>query len=336
MRQIDYILSEVNYDTSKIKLVKCVAAHNEAGWIRENLANNYDEYDVIRVVEGAVVGRPNSTPDGHSTDETVDLIKNFPDPANKIELYQMRRPFKSLEEGKQIFLDLARDGEWLFIVDADEFYLDGDVSRIRKAIHQHPMASEFIPTFLHFYRDSQHIRDIAPEWTLNHQRIVRARQGARFHTHPVMTLADGTCTYFDPRMQMLRYMTPILIFHYGHAKGPEFHTMKRDFYRSELSKFPAGHGKSAADAFDEKFKEYVEFSENLQEIYYYDGPHPSCLENHPCLQKTDPFYLDKQFKNWRQSPYFSKWPNVPTIPQWMLDWPWAKAKMQPFYNQIDV
>ena len=116
------------------------------------------EFDIIRVVEGAVVGRPGSTKDGHSTDRTIELIRNFPDPDNKIELYQFDRPFKSLEEQKQVFLDVAKDGEWLFIVDADEFYMEGDIERVRQAIYKHPLASEIIPTFLHFYRDFFHVK----------------------------------------------------------------------------------------------------------------------------------------------------------------------------------
>lgn len=341
MKQMSKILSEVNYDLSSIKLVKCVAAHNEQDWITFNLANNYEEYDVIRVIEGAVEGRPNSTKDGHSTDRTLELIRSFPDPQNKIELFVIDRPFKSLEEQKQLFLDVAKDGEWLFIVDCDEFYMDGEISKIRSFIHRHPSATEFIPTFLHFYRDFWHIRDFEDEWNLWHQRIIKYQRGMRYHTHPVVTDKNGRCTYFSPEYQYTRYQMPgTYIYHYGHAKGKEFHAMKRDFYRSELEKFAASDGKTAADAFDEKFLEFVNETENLERILRFDGEHPSVMKSHPAFihhaEKYQKHYekcadsgTPPLIRHWKSALAYAE-KNLPTIPQWML----FQKKMQPVYNVV--
>ncbi len=335
---MDKILAEVNYDLGKIKLVKCIGAHNEAGWIRYVLENNYDEFDVIRIVEGAVDGRPNSTHDGHSTDETVEIIKSFPDPQNKIELYQMSRPFKSLEEQKQIFLDAAKEDEWLFIVDADEFYMEGDINRVRRAIRKHPSATEIIPTFLHFYRDFYHVKAPHPEWQPQHQRIIRFQKGMRYHTHPVVTLANGQCSYFTPELQPQRYVIPDLyIFHYGHAKGHEFHKMKAEFYRSELAKFE-GRGGSAAAEFDIKLDEFVNYKEDMSTILYYDGPHPKVMDSHPQRNLADESYARPDemgaVKNWKTDKIYSK-PNLPTIAVWMENY-WGTQRMAPFYNVIEV
>lgn len=335
---MDRILAEVNYDKSKIKLVKCIGCHNEQDWIRFVLENNYNEFDIIRIVEGAVEGRPNSTHDGHSTDATVDIIRNFPDPDNKIELYQMGRPFKSLEEQKQIFLDTASPDEWLFIVDADEFYLEGDVERVRKAIHRHPTATEIIPTFLHFYRDFFHVKAPHPEWQPQHQRIIRYQPGMRYHTHPVVTLGNGQCSYFTPELQPCRYVIPGLnIFHYGHAKGHEFHKMKAAFYRSELAKFE-GRGGNAAIEFDMKLDEFVNYKEDLDTILHYDGKHPAVLNSHPQRNQLDPFYESVErknlIKNWKADKIYSK-DKLPTIVVWMETF-WGTQRMAPFYNAIEV
>lgn len=340
-KQISNILNEVNYDLSKLKLVKCIGAHNEEDWIEYVLRNNYDEFDVIRIVEGAVEGRPKSTTDGHSTDRTLDIIRNFPDPDEKIELYQLGRPFKSLEEQKQIFLDVASEGEWLFIVDADEFYMEGDVERVRQAIKRHPLASEIIPTFLHFYRDFFHVKAPHPEWQPQHQRIIRYRPGMRYHTHPVATLPDGRCSYFDPSMQPLRYTMPGLhIFHYGHAKGREYHKMKAEFYRSELAKFE-GRGGSAAAEFDLKLDEFVNYKEDLSTILYYDGPHPLALREHPQRNQKDVHYhgvpsagMVPHIKNWKVDKIYSK-DKLPNIAVWMEDF-WGTKRMEPFYNTVEV
>jgi hypothetical protein len=333
MKQISTILEEVNYNGPRPRLVKCVGAHNESGWIEYNLRNNYDEFDEIRVVEGAVVGRPKATPDGHSTDDTLEIIKNFPDPQNKIKLFTLNRPFKCLEEQKQIFLDTSRPGDWLFIVDCDEFYREGDIARVRKAIELHPTASEFIPTFLHFYRDFGHVKAPHPEWQPQHQRIIRWQPGYKYHSHPVATDGKGYCTYFSAEYQMKRYTIPELyIYHYGHAKGVEFHRMKQQFYRSELEKFKANDGRSAADAFDDKFLEFVNYGEDLRTILDFDGEHPSAITSHPSFSHRDPFYVGKNLLNWKKD-FVYKQATLPNIVVWMLGrW----KRVEPFYNVCDV
>jgi hypothetical protein len=252
----------------------------------------------------------------------------------------MKRPFKSLEEQKQIFNDVGAEGNWNIICDVDEFFCDGDINRLRNAIHRHPMASEFIFTFLHYYRTFNHIRDFGQEWILSHQRCVRWRPLSRYHSHPVLSLADGTCSYFDPRMQPLRFMTNILIHHYGHAKPIADHDNKRKFYQSELKQYPAGPGQNASQAFDEKFREFATGTESLNTVLRYDGPQPSIMARHPLAMVNYEPYLEPakaaQIRHWRQSDFYKLWPNLPTIPQWMLNWPWANARMQPFYNGIEV
>lgn len=330
--QMASILEEVNYKYAEPVLVKCLAVHNEAEWVEYNLANCYDEFDIIRVVEGAVQGRPNSTSDGHSTDRTLELIRNFPDPENKIELITQNRFFKSLEEQKQTFLDLANEGEWLMVLDCDEFYMEGDVERVREAIRARPTASEIIPTFLHFYRDFNHIKAYHPEWNLWHQRIIRYRPGLRYHTHPVATDGNGQCTYFSGAYQSKRYTVPRLwIYHYGHAKGKEFHAMKQKFYESELEKFKLADGTNASDKFDEKFVEFMEGTESSESILEYDGPHPAALDNHPSRHQVADEYVNcDEFENWQSAIAYTS--ELPTIPQWML----FTKKMEPVYNVLNM
>ena len=331
-KQMLDILEEVNYEYAEPVLVKCLGVHNEEGWIEYNLANCYTEFDIIRVVEGAVQGRPGSTEDGHSTDSTLDRIRNFPDPDDKIELITQNRFFKSLEEQKQTFLDLANEGEWLFIVDCDEFYLEGEVNRVRKAIRNRPTASEIIPTFLHFYRDFQHLKAPEPEWQPQHQRIIRYQPGLRYHTHPVATDAKGRCTYFDSSYQTKRYTMPELyIYHYGHAKGKEFHRMKQEFYKSELDKFVLADGTSASDKFDDKFIEFMEYAEKSDTILEFNGEHPKAIQPHSLYTEREEFYCDKSFKNWKDNFVYAA-EQLPTIALFMMG-PWQKTN--PFFNVLN-
>lgn len=330
MSQVADILEEFDMP-DKPKLVKCLAVHNEEDWIDYNLRNCYDEFDIIRVVEGAVQGRPGATSDGHSTDRTIQKIKSFNDSAGKIELYTQDRHFKSLEEQKQTFLDVASEGEWLVITDADEFYKDGEIDRIRDAIKRRPAATEFIPTFLHFYRDFWHVRDYGPEWNLWHQRIIRYQNGLRYHTHPIATDRNGKCTYFSPEYQLRRFMIPgLYVYHYGHAKSIEFHKMKQEFYSGELEKFSLEDGSDASDKFDEKFHEFQNFIENLSEVLNFDGEHPVVMKSHALYTYVEDFYKDKTFRSWLDTSAYSS--RLPTIPQWML----FEKRMQEIFNEVRV
>ncbi len=336
-KQMETILEEVNYPHANPKLVKCLAVHNEEDWVEYNLANNYDEFDIIRVIEGAVKGRPGSTEDGHSTDKTVELIRAFPDPDNKIELIRLGRFFKSLEEQKQVFLELASEGEWLFIVDCDEFYMEGDIEKVRTAIKSRPTASEIIPTFLHFYRDFHHLKAPHPEWQPQHQRIIRYRNGLRYHTHPVVTDVDGKCTYFAGEYQSLRYTLPHLwIYHYGHAKGKEFHKMKKEFYQSELEKFALADGTSASDKFDEKFVEFMDGTEPSETILRFDDKHPAALQLHPQIEEvSDNYAADetgaaRDFMDWKDN-FVYEAEELPNIALLMMG-QWKQT--EPFYNAL--
>lgn len=332
-KQILSILQELDFADNEPVLVKCLAVHNEEDWVEFNIRNCYDEFDVIRIVEGAVEGRPKSTPDGHSTDATLQKIRDFPDKDNKIELITQDRFFKSLEEQKQTFLDHAKDGEWLFIVDCDEFYKEGDINRVREAIKRRPSATEFIPLFLHFYRDFGHLKAPHPEWQPQHQRIIRYRPGLRYHTHPVVTDGEGKCTYFTGEYQTKRFTLPgIYIYHYGHAKGKEFHAMKQEFYKSELEKFALADGTNASDKFDDKFVEFMEYKEPLDTILRFEDDHPVAIQSHPIYAERDEFYVDKEIKDWKKDFVYSA-EKLPTIALLMMG-KWQKA--HPIYNEVRV
>lgn len=142
------------------RLVQCIQAHNEEEFIGLTLASIYNEVDRIIVIEGAVVNRPNQTEEGHSTDRTWEIIEEFvanSDPEGKVIPIRMKKPWDDLEAMKTMFLNLMEEGDWVIINDADEFYRPEDIRRLRVAIDRYPHAHEFVPTFLHFYRDFNHV-----------------------------------------------------------------------------------------------------------------------------------------------------------------------------------
>lgn len=301
--QMQSIADRVN---NPAKIVQCIQMHNEEEFAPIVLSSIYNEVDKIIVIEGAVTNRPNATPDGHSTDKTLEIIKNFKankDPLNKITLISINRPWKNLEQMKQTFLDVSSHGDWMLINDADEIYRPEDIKRLRKAIDLNPHACEFVPNFLHFYRDFYHVAVPGPEWQPQHQRIFKYARGMKYNSHPVVTDPAGHCTYFSHHYQNRRIMlNDFWIFHYGYARSNmnEIMKTKQQYYEKEL----AAHNE-ANKKFDQKVIDWFNLSEP---VLYYDGQHPKAMESHSLFGKLDPVFERTQstLPCWRDDPFYSQ------------------------------
>ena len=327
MKPAYHILEELNM---RPRLVQCIQAHNEEDLIQCVMGSIYKEVDKILVIEGATIARPNRTKDGHSIDATVEQIHEFIenyDPDDKVQLIQQARPFVDLEELKNTFLRFVDEGDWLIINDADEFYRPEDIRRIRELIDIYPHAREFVPLFLHLYRDLGHIKKPDPEHQPQHQRIIKFYKGMHYRAHPVISYPNAMCSYFDEAVQPYRYiLSDVYIWHLGFVKDPEEQKEKARFYEEELAK----HGDKGVAAHLEKTRQYLEYKEDLHTIARYTGGFPQGLhplmhakevpEDAPHILRAingwhDPFYEDKEFNDWKEvQPY-----NLNNVPQiWVL------------------
>lgn len=314
------------------KIVQCTQCFNEEAFIWYALKSIYNEVDYIRVVEGAVENQVNATEDGHSTDNTVKIIKDFmenEDPDNKVSLIQVDRPWKNLEEIKQQFIKQNVIGEWNLIVDGDEQYIPSDVKLLKKLIELYPTASEFIPNFLHFYGDFEHIAKPVPEWQPQHQRFYRYQPGMQYKSHPIVTDKDGQCTYFSPHYQYRRFVVKDwYVWHYGYSRPNmrEVLQKKQKYYHKELAK----HG-GADKPFDEKVNVFLNNLEKDEDFCSYPlEEHPDIMKGHPMFTYKDPKWKDRKLQDWKSvEPYSLE--ECPNIWLWMSG---LNPRMPKFINQV--
>lgn len=282
-------------------IVQAIQMHNEEEFAPLVLRSIYDEVDRIIVIEGAVENRPNSTEDGHSTDRTLEIIKDFKanhDPDNKVTVISIRKPWKNLEEMKQTFLDMCVPGDWILINDADEFYHPEDIRRLRKAIQLNPYACEFVPNFLHFYGDCLHVAVPGPEWQPQHQRCFKYVRGMKYNSHPVVTDPAGHCTYFSPHYQPRRVMlNDFFIWHYGYARKnmDEIMRQKQEYYKGELAK----HG-GADKKFDQKVQDWFD---NTEPVLTFDGTHPDAVKH---LHFSHTPVRGKEVGDWKEDRFYKQ------------------------------
>ncbi|MCV0439768.1 MAG: glycosyltransferase [Hydrogenophaga sp.] len=327
--QMQSIAERVN---KPVRIVQCIQMHNEEEFAEAVLSSLYDEVDRILVIEGAVENRPNATEDGHSTDRTVEILADFKanrDPDNKLIIISIPKFWKDLEEMKQTFLDMSVPGDWMLINDADEFYRPEDIRRLRRAIELNPHAQEFVPNFLHFYGDFNHVAVPGPEWQPQHQRVFKFVRGMKYNSHPVVADPVGHCTYFSPHYQVRRVMlNDFFIYHYGYARAgmDEVMEQKQAYYKGELAKHDG-----ADEKFDQKVKDWCA---NAEPVLEYDGEHPSAIavqafEHNPVRGKV--------VGNWREDRFYSQvlageaYGNI-----WLCMTQQATPHMPTFHNGMEV
>jgi len=335
--QVDAITEALDYQP---RIVQCIQACNEEKLIEACMLQVYDKVDKIIVIEGAVqnkVDAGQATADGHSLDRTVEIIedvKKNKDPDRKITFVRIDRPWQDLEELKNTFFQYMQNGDWMLITDADEFIMPDVVDKLRKAISVEPWATEFVPAgFYHFWRDACHIRRPSGDWGQQHQRFIRFQPGLNYQNHPVARDMNGVCTYFDPRYLGRRMVLPeFIVYHYSYCRDSvEDIRQKKEFYDQELGQDK--HGDVGAYARGGQTDEYINQTEDLTSVLFFDGEHPSIMQEHEITQKKDAF-LDAQedFEHYELAePYSLK--HVPLI------WIYATEKRNGYdrlFNLVEV
>jgi hypothetical protein len=285
--QVSLICEAVGH---KPRIVQCIQAVNESSLIEACMLQVYDKVDRIIVIEGATkskVEAGQATEDGHSLDDMVSIIrrvKNDSDPDDKIVFVQIDRPWDDLEEIKNTFFSYMSDGDWMLITDADEFIHPETVDDLRRAITIEPFATEFVPTFYHFWKDTAHIRN--PNklgFGIQHQRFIKYQPGLHYRTHPVATDSQGRCTYFDVSYMARRFVLPsFTIYHYSYMNFKKKDIKdKRDFYEKELRE-KAAHTERAQ--IDDQFFKHIEGPDDL--LMFPQEAHPEVIK------KQMPWYQD--------------------------------------------
>lgn len=333
------VSSTVDAIDSKPRIIQCIQACNEESLIEACMLQLYDKVDRIIVIEGAVqnkVDAGQATPDGHSLDNTVDIIKAVKadkDPDKKIVFVQIDRPWQHLEELKNSFFQYMQDGDWMLITDADEFIMPEVVDELREAISLEPWATEFVPAgFYHFWRDAWHMRKPSGDWGQQHQRFIRFQPGLNYQNHPVASDANGVCTYFDPRYLSRRFvLNSFVVYHYSYCKDDtEDVKSKKEFYDKELGQ--EKHGDVGAYARGGQTDEYLTMQEDLATVVTFDGEHPPAMREHPITQARHEFLADKELVNYTEvAPY-----NLEYIP---LIWVYAEEHRQGYdklFNLVDA
>ncbi len=219
-------------DQPKFSVVMIVL--NGMPFIDCSLSSIYDIAHEIVIVEGAVEKCMfSANPDGSSIDGTVEFIKAFPDPHNKIKLIQGRWPEKCEMQNKA--LEYVT-GDYVWLVDSDEVYREDDLIRIRKMVADDPAISQINFICHNFWKDFDHIivsnKLFAPAF--HFRRIFKFQPGARFISHRPPTMVHPDTEKTTEQMHCVDGMSlwrrGIAIYHYSYVLDNQV-KQKMELYR---------------------------------------------------------------------------------------------------------
>lgn len=146
----------------KFKYGACYVLFNEEDYIRYSLASIYDWADIIYIL----LGEPFENVE-HKKDSTEELVLNFPDPDNKINIYYTSEKDESV--AKNILLkECEKDGlDYCWIVEGDEVYDIRNINYLFENLDTHEKA--FDTAFLcgmEYWRSLHHVIGPLPHYTM--------------------------------------------------------------------------------------------------------------------------------------------------------------------------
>jgi len=270
----------------------CFNIYREEEYIEYSLRSVYDFADEIIICYGPVdvmadIGEP---------DRTLEIVRAFPDPANKIKHIEVRERWRSMIQMRNVALSVA-SGDYMWIIDGDEVYTPETLALIRDEIVNFPEVMTFlVPCYL-FWQD---FYTIMPNKSF--ERIHKITPGC------VMVIPSlGAATAIGRRYRTISYIDlgdkyDALFWHYAYVRSDEYMRVKLEYYARRHDNYGVTKGvpnwyegvwlASRTDMQAVMSKHgglHPVLPTQWNRVYRYEGTHPSVMENHPYWSKR---YID--------------------------------------------
>lgn len=216
------------------------------GMLEQWLKQAYQIGDQILVTEGATKAKnhyfdgdtSSMTEDGHSNDGTMEILQDFPDPEDKITVFQT----DDFWDGKTTMTNAWSndvEGDYLWLSSADEFYLEEDVEKILKLLKdEEPDQVDFFAD--HFWGDYNNCVDEKMDGSWGNdipwERIFKHKDGSKWSSHepPRYQHPDGKETVDKKLIDKYRTLElGIKMKHYGFVSEEQIDFKGRFYVNSD-------------------------------------------------------------------------------------------------------
>lgn len=223
---------------------------NGEPFIHYNLRALYPFAHQIIVVEGAALGsKANASPDGHSTDGTLESLHRFQaeeDPEKKLNIITRDGFWPEKDEMSQAYANAAT-GDYLWQIDSDEFYLPQDMEAVIAQLEANPSISAMSFQQITFWGAPDYSCDswILRRGAAEYHRLFKWGKGYTYATHRPPTVLDQQ----GRNLRELHFeRSKIRLFHYS-LLFPKQVTEKSEYYASAAWSRRTGSQNWAEDGF---------------------------------------------------------------------------------------
>jgi len=209
-------------------------------FLQQVLDSIYDFAHEIIIAEGADLNSlPFANPDGSSTDSTVNLIRNYPDPDRKITLIQGK--WRDKTEQSNAWLEHA-SGDYIWQIDDDEVYKEEDLLTVDNMLKDRPETTAVSFHWCHFFGGLDRIRPINAKTPVV-WRIFKFKSGYRWHSHrpPDILAADGrSLREISPITAEELVSRGIYIYHFSYITDRQVREKMRYMERVRMDEYDHG------------------------------------------------------------------------------------------------
>jgi hypothetical protein len=223
---------------------------NGEPFLRYNLRSLYPFAHQIIVVEGAALGSAaHATPDGHSTDNTLETLRRFKaeeDPENKLTIITRDTFWPEKDEMSQAYAQAAT-GDYLWQVDSDEFYLPQDMESMINLLETRPIITAVSFQQITFWGAPNYTADswILRRGAAEYHRLFKWGKGYSYATHRPPTVLDEQGRNLR---EIHFHRSKIRLYHYS-LLFPRQVTEKSEYYASAAWSQRTGSQNWAENAF---------------------------------------------------------------------------------------
>lgn len=248
------------------------------GMLEACIKNVYDIAHEIIIVEGATKAVTHYfdgdtspfTEDGKSKDNTINIIKNIPDPLNKIKLIESRGFWNGKTEMCNAWAEIAT-GDYVWQLDSDEFYHIENINKLISYLEVNKPDAVYFNAY-HFFGGFHYCIDERsfPNWGSGPWyrlfRNVPDKSKWLSHEPPVYQCEGLVCNNGNILRQEESTKLGIKMYHYSYVTESQIN-FKTLFYKNSI--YPEAWNKFKVD------KEYKPLG---SKAYKFEGEHPEIIK----------------------------------------------------------